>query len=380
MKKLFTLLILICIAPHLSGCTSLCATRSDVEDLLVMDTLGLDSLSDGVVVSLASASKCGEDECSSSPVRMSAAGSSVSAAIERMYAHSTGMELYCAHLAHVLIGEDSARDGIELFLAYICGSPQLRLDIPVFIVRGETAETAVKCAGDDSKGIAELLGASQNNLDGRSGGRIFPASEVLRDIERYGGALICAVECPPTEPGGSVRDGCSIELSGYAVMRGCSLCAFIDYEDSLGVDFLKNCVEARDLPIETQSSGTVTMEIDDGKASVTPLWGEDGALTGLDVRASVSASVLELDDIELRTDEDALTVLLEDTVARQICASLALSQQLGVDYLGLAGYVDAADPYRFRALQESFPQVLPGLDISVTVSGELSHSNDVKGT
>ena len=378
MKKSISFLIIIIVLFSLSGCASVSSNHRSVEKLLVMETMGLDRHSQGVLVSLSSAAIADESGERSAPVRLSCVGASINSAIERMHAHSTGKELFCAHTTHVLIGEDSARKGVEPFLSYICRSPDMRLDVPVFIVRGESAETAVKRSGDDKSGITELLGSAKDNLDSRGGGRIFPAAELLRDIERYGGGLASAIECTPKKEGEELKEGCSVDIYGYAVLRGWNLCSFIPKSKTIGVDFLKNDVDICDITSEASSVGVVTYEISSGDCRISPVWDDTGALTGLNISANVSASVIELNG-NASAANDELIALLESSVSSQISYALELSKNLGVDFLGLAGQLDAADPYKFRRLETGLAEILPSLQVQVSVSGKLTHTNDVKG-
>ena len=378
-KSLLSYIIILCFMPTLTGCASVYSNHKTVEQLLIMETMGLDYFKGGALVSLASAAISTEGGESSEPVRLSGTGSSISSAIGRIHTHATGKDIFCSHTSHILVGENAAKEDIKPFLSYVCRSPDMRLDVPVFVVRGESAETAVKCAGDETKGITELLKSIQDNLQRHGGGKLSSAATLLRDIERYGGALVSTIECKPTEPGGSIEDGCSIDYSGYGVIQGGRLCAFIPRSEAIGVDFLKDDVAVCDISAENSNGGVVTFEVSEGSTSFSPVWDESGALIGLDVNATVAASIMEIDDSFDRNDGDMITALLEDAVSSQIRYNLLLTKHLGVDFLGLAGRVNSADPYKFSNIAQSFPDQLKTLQFRVSVAGRLTHTNDVKG-
>ena len=75
----------------------------------------------------------------------------------RIRNHSSQEDIFYPHVEHILLGEDAARVSIEDYLAFFCRSPELRIDIPLYIVKGGTAEQAVLETGSDSRCISEIL-------------------------------------------------------------------------------------------------------------------------------------------------------------------------------------------------------------------------------
>ena len=143
--------------------------------------------------------------------------------------------------------------------------------------------------------------------------------------------------------------------------------------------YIKNDVDICDITADSPSTGLVTFEISSGGCTVSPVWDGAGKLAGLDVQANVGASVIEQNGNPVAGDSAELASLLEAAVSSQIDHALGLSKKLGVDFLGLAGQLDAAAPYRFRRMEESFGSLLPSLPVQVSVSGKLTHTSDVKG-
>ncbi|MEI3102378.1 MAG: Ger(x)C family spore germination C-terminal domain-containing protein [Oscillospiraceae bacterium] len=73
-----------------------------------------------------------------------------------------------------------------------------------------------------------------------------------------------------------------------------------------------------------------------------------------------------------------LTGQLESAVSRQLSELLQSSMQLKADFLGLAGRVERSSPENFRLMEQDFTEVLPSLELQISVSGRLSHTNDIK--
>ena len=119
------------------------------------------------------------------------------------------------------------------------------------------------------------------------------------------------------------------------------------------------------------------IELTDGSSRIRPVW-EGGALRGLQVEVQLRGSVAELSAGSAPPDTDELTALLEEKLASAVSAALQASRELRADYLGLASHVERADPARFRALTQDFPDLLPELQLEVTVRARLDHAPDRK--
>ena len=159
MKNLLALLL--CAAELLlfAGRDGLRSNYREVEELLVIQTMGLDKSGSGVKLSLAAAGDS-EDRVA----RMEADGVSISAAMERIRGHAYEEELFCPHIGRLLLGEKLAEDGVENVLAYICRSPELRLDMPLFVVRSGEAASAVMGVGSGDKGICDVMHIIEQDL------------------------------------------------------------------------------------------------------------------------------------------------------------------------------------------------------------------------
>ena len=107
MRKLLALVL--CAAELLlfAGRGGLRANYREVEELLVIQTMGLDESGSGVKLSLAAAGD-GEDKVA----RMEADGISISAAMERLRSSSYEEELFCPHIGRLLLGEKLCENGI----------------------------------------------------------------------------------------------------------------------------------------------------------------------------------------------------------------------------------------------------------------------------
>lgn len=372
MKRILLFLFLL-LAPLLIGCGSLYAQRREVEQLQVMETLGLDPGPGGVVLSLASSSGVGDGKA----LCYSAAGASISDAMDRLRNRSLEALLFCGHLQHILIGEEAARQGLDGFLAFVCRSSDLRLDMPMYLVLGTSAGDTMRTTGTGEKNIADALTAMEDDRDKPS--RLSTAGTVLRDLERQGSSLVRTLrvqDAAEEDPDGAK----TVVPEGFGVLIGGKLAATVGPEDALAVQLLTDALSPCPLVIYDEEGSAVTLELQEGGSRLQPVWGEDGALSGLDVAVDVRAVVLEMDGFEQVADEQVLRDLnarMETEISRRLGNVLRLSRRLEADFLGLGRKLEQQAPRRCRGLDRALGPLLPGLSLSVSVRGEISHSHDI---
>ena len=405
MKRFLSLLIIICSLPALSGCGSIYSNYREIQQLMVVQTMGIDREKGGVQVSMAAAAEAS----GGGPRRMSAQGSTITAAIDRAYKLSYEEEIFFSHVNHLLVGEAAAEEGLDAFLDYVSQSPTMRIDIPLYIVRGGTANQAVMEVGDSSKGISEVMQTVHESFASPSNSRVFTVADTINSLLRYGSALVCAVECVPSsesvspgksesaqqgqeqnpqeEEGQNTQDKTQGENplmavpAGYAVIRDGKLCKFIEPEEAVAVGLLTGSLPITDITVTDRNGKNASLELNQGSAQITPVWGGKGQLKGLNIQAQVSASVLETDNWQQGSSNgyiNHLTAQLESAVSQRLSSLLRTSMKLKADFLGLAGQVERKSPENYRLMSQRFSELLPGLELQITVSGQLSHTNDMK--
>lgn len=413
MKRFLSLLIIICALPTLSGCSSIYSNYREIQQLMVVQTMGIDREKGGVQVSMAAAAEAS----GGGPRRMSAQGSTVTAAIDRAYKLSYEEEIFFSHVNHLLVGEAAAEEGLDTFLDYVSQSPTMRIDIPLYIVRGGTANQAVMEVGDSSKGISEVMQTVHESFASPSNSRVFTVADTINSLLRYGSALVCAVECVPSsesvspgksasaqgggeqnaqqgeeqnpqqEEGQNAQDKTQGETplmavpAGYAVIRDGKLCKFIEPEEAAAVGLLTGSLPITDITVTDRNGKNASLELNQGSAEITPVWGGKGQLKGLNIQAQVNASVLETDNWQQDNSNEYinhLTAQLESAISQRLSSLLRTSMKLKADFLGLAGQVERKSPENYRLMSQRFSELLPGLELQITVSGQLSHTNDMK--
>lgn len=371
-RKVGALALALLLAPQLCACSDLPPERRELEQMQIIQTVGVDYAPGGVRLSLAAAA--GADGQGPSP-GLTGTGGNYTAALDRIRESSVEEELFLGHVQSLLVGQEAAEHGLDDLLGTVCRSADLRLDMPLYVVRGGSAEALMLGAGSGSRGITEILQAADSRSERRQADRSGTVAALMRSLSRSGGALVRALRYEKAAEDG----GKTAVDAGLAVLAGGALAAWIEPEDALGVELLRGGSAARELSVLDLGGLPATLALQRGESRILPVWNEDGSLRGLDVLAQVRAAVLETaadSGEELEHYDDYLTAQLESAVSERIGRILRLERQLRLDFLELGERVSLASPERWHALDAPLGELLDSLEISITVRGELLHSYD----
>ena len=218
MKRCLTIITICVFSLFLGGCT-----------LFPSVLRGMEALS---MVTAADSSR-GEG-----PVRMSGSGATIADAAEDAAAHAAEEKVFCAHTGYVLLGEESAREDVTALLRWVCRSREIRMDVPLLIVRGASAEQALLESGSERVGAAELLDAIASSAPERLGGELPSVARIAGRLESGGCAFAAAVACTPSSELEGGERPMTLAPAGLAVLKEGKLAAFLDPDDAVGADLL----------------------------------------------------------------------------------------------------------------------------------------------
>ena len=388
----------------LGGCGPLDEQRREIKQLRVMEALGVDAAPGGLRLSL-SGPPLGQER---QAFVASCTGASLTDALERLGRRQAAEQLFCGHMQQLLLGEEAARRGMEGLLTAVCRSSDLRPDLPLYLILGGSAEEAMAAVAQGDKGAADVL-RDLAAPEGRS--RLSSARGILLDLEDQGCALIRALRLQENaadgDPGadasaegsgastgagdaedpegGSSRPGdtdgtdasphAALIPDGFGILIGDRLVSQIPPEEAAAAELLLGELRPSLLVLRSSDGSTATLELEEGSVSLEPGRDGDGALVSLALRVRVRAVLLELDSFR-PLSEDRTLAQLEAELGRQIGSLLQRSRELEADFLGLGRLLRQQAPLRTR--ERDLGPLLPGLELQVSVQGELSHSQDLR--
>ena len=364
MKRCLTIITICVFSLSLGGCALLPSALRGMEALAVVQALGADREGDGVRLSMVTAADSSRGE---GPVRMSGSGATIAAAAEDAAAHAAEEKVFCAHTGYVLLGEESAREDVTALLRWVCRSREIRMDVPLLIVRGASAEKALLESGGERVGAAELLDALASSAPARLGGELPSVARIAGRLESGGCAFAAAVACTPSS---ELEDGerpLTLAPAGLAVLKEGKLAAFLDPDEAVGADLLLGARGEHSFVVTDHAGQRVTLQTAPGRTELRVIRGGDGSPEAIEATICLSAAVAELDGKGNLSDgdyADELAALLERELLRRAGAVLRLEHVLGADLLSL--------PSRAGLDRDA------ELPVRLSASVRVDHANDVR--
>lgn len=366
MKRIltWTLILSMSVCSGCSGTGSIYTNYREIEEMQLIRTIGFDRRQGQLVASISG----GQGGDNAAFTRMSAPGSSIIQALDTMQEYTSWQSLYYAHTEYGLIGQELARtDGLREVLDYLERSPLLRSDLPLFVVRQDSAENLMlHCTGSDRE-ITSALDSLVRDCERRGDHYVFTLRELISSITEHHAGLLCAVRAAPlsqTDAGAEPEQLTPIPW-GYAIFKDTALVGFLDSQYARGVSFLMGHPGSGAVTLEDVGQvGTVVLSISGGKTALRPVFDARGDLTGVAVDLTVTAFAEEVGDYQ-KLDHAILMERFSRELESWVMGVLEAMQTYRADFLGLGAQLRLRDPAAWDAMPRPWLQCLPELEMQV---------------
>lgn len=392
MKKFICLICAACLF-LLSGCSggSIYTNYREVEQLMVIQTMGFDKDKNGVTLSVSTGNSGGGTSSSDSSggsssgggsgnaktTRMAVTAGTINLAQEKLRDYSASEELFFAHTSYITIGEATAKDSITPYLSYIGRNTSLREDTPIFIIVGGTANELILGAGGKDYDATNVLKSLERNLEQRGDCQVFSASDITANLKQRNACLVTAVKCTAAKD--VLEDAKKDELTalpaGYAVIKGSKMVGTLDMDAARGVSILQNKLKSCYTEIEAEGE-PVALLLENCSCEISPVLAGD-KLSSLDIKVELSSAMAEA---EGEPKLEKLNSALENEAAKWIKAALDKEVEYGCDFLGMGSILERHKPFKLAGLGESFSDSLGKLSYNINVKAEVVRSFDIEDT
>ena len=378
-KSLLCLLLSLALT-LLTGCSGTGGVYSnyrDIEELLLVETMGLDFDEDGVTLSVSS----GNSPANPSSSVISCRAASISAAMEQIQNYTAKEEFFYGHTRYVILGETTAENALETIMDFIERSPEMRMDTALFVLKDAKASDLMTKATNSQYELTKLLSSMERELDIIGNGRVFTCAEIAQSLATSGSALVSAISMEQTKDTVFSTDNTTIALpDGYAFLKDGTLRGFLDTDLAVGVNILQNHLGRTTLNLTDPNGKPVTVQLSTAEPTISPVWTKDGVLEAISVSLDATAAVIELAAEDHLYDE-AFLKKLDKELARileaRICNVLLASRTFGADFLELGKTIRMQDPVRFDSMQTPWRELLPKLSFRLSVKAKLDRTYSI---
>ncbi len=409
----------------------------DIDDLELMRVMGIDwdprkpeSLTMTAAGGDQSNGKEGENK---EPVILSQEAATLAKACTSIQSQGQNF-IFFGHVTQCLVGEAAAqRDLVEL-LDYYERNLELRLNAPLYIVKGGRArEMLEEGSGPEGGTVVKRLEAIEMDAQFESASLKRSVKDTLAQLTENGCTLVPALTLSDSSEGGGTSDGDSanentggqgglqsgagggqsggqaeaqdggqeggqrdsqedsqeegggetgakaIQTAGYAVFRDRRLTGFLTPEETRGANFLLDEIYDGILELDLPDGSRVAVQLLDSQCSWKPRF-EGKHLTGLSVNLVAEGAIGEIMGSADPMDREALGEMEElaaEQIWRMVASVLKRSQEEETDFLHLERKIGLRRPDCWHNLQREWDQVFPELDWEVQVIMRLRWTYDV---
>ncbi len=393
MKKEIIAVILVLSVLLFPGCWS----RREVEDLAIVTAIGIDRMVLGgqekpkLTVLVARPSQLGGQQANTSAETnadwlVSEVGDTLYDAERKLYRRSPRI-LRIYHNEMVIIGEDSARNGVQDVFDFLQRHKDIRLRTWMFVSRGDASETMKVMPELEnmlSQEISEILVKSMPGT-----------SETLAvDLRRFSEALVTpgwdAVlpvirTIEPREPKGTKRGekeaGQTIMLDGLALFHNNRLAGLMPPEEVTGFLYIIGKTQSGTVVLEHKTeSGSIsriTVLMSRASGEIKPVFRE-GSLE-MEIKIDAEADVVEVQGDAAVGSPDVIRDLnreFSQKVKSIAEKSLDTAQKkYKTDIFGFGKTVHQKYPDYWREIEQEWSEIYPEVPVTVKVDAKIRRTS-----
>lgn len=355
----------------LSGCGRAALPYArEMGDMALLRTMGVDAgasaaLSVTVSTGRRTAGLQGEPQ---SPLVLTAERDSLSAACLAMQGLSDSYVFY-GYVDQLLLGEGMALRGVWPVLEFFARDTQLGLGTQVWLVRGDTAQSAIQSGGQ--AGVDSRLTTLRTDGEMGAAGAARTVGELFSGLLEGGSAYLPALRAMAQDQEGET----ALLEAGYGVLKDGALVGYLEGESARGLELLagRAATDILEIPL---GAGQGAARITGASLICAPVFqGEE--LTELQLTCRVTAEVAELPSGQRELsprDLEALRDALERREGARLRRTLDQLRSWRADCVGLGAQVARAAPHRWADLEDRWPQLFASIKIKSQVQVTVSRA------
>ena len=365
---LMFLLALVCALFCSCGGTTVYYDYREIENLVIIETIGIDSSPSGVTVTVCSGTALDK----TAPRIIKATAPTIAQALDAIQHDPSASSPFYSHVDHVVIGEQAASEGVARYLDYIFRTTEIRFGANMFIVKGGNASELIETVSSDSVSVTEMLSSIEDTIGKTGKGVLFSCEEVSANIAENGSSVALAIE-----RGGG--DGMTAGPAGLAVLDEGSLTGFVPKELAHSASVLLGARSLGTITVESEFGGRTVLKYSYVSADVKPMF-SDGEMSGLEITVTCRFNVEEAaEDIDLLDSETrrALAAAAASQELENVSAVVRLSQQMNTDFLGIKKHAAIKAPVKTAKMTVPWEEAYPSAAVEINVNAMLERTYDL---
>ncbi|KKI94059.1 hypothetical protein WQ54_00505 [Bacillus sp. SA1-12] len=388
--KPFMIFFLFFILFSLSGCWD----SAELQDLSIISGIGIDKGSDDVenryqtTVQIINPSQVAGGQQGSkvqaSPVTTyTSTGSTISESLRKI-SHEAPSELFFPHIQVMLIGEEIAKEGIMEIFDVIERDSHFRVLFPVLIVKGQTAENALKITTPliaiPSQKVLQSL-QSAEKIWGE-----YPSTRADQAIAKLGeGSLaITGIQIIGDVENGNkttniqqVSEKSKLEIIGLSVIKNGKLEKWMEGDSARGFMWINDQISRTVISLDCKKrKDALAIEVARAQSDIKVQIKNEKPVIFIDIEAE--GSVLET-QCPIELDKGNIIEKMEEQLAKEIkeevFSTIKATQEEKSDLFGFGEYVNIEDKAYWKKNKNKWEnEIFPETEININVHAAIRRS------
>ncbi|WP_226527308.1 Ger(x)C family spore germination protein [Metabacillus niabensis] len=386
-QKLYRILLCILFILFLSGCWD----SNELQDFSIISGIGVDKGGDDpenryrttvqiINPSIVSGGQLGGNVQSSPVTTFSETGSTLKEALRKI-SNEAPAELFFPHIQIMLIGEELAKEGMVEIFDVIERDPKFRVLFPVLIVKGHTAEDALKVS-TSLRPIpsAKIEGSLQSTKE--MWGE-YPSTRADQAIKKLGEG---SVAITGIEVNGKVEKGnqtanmqdispsTKLEIKGLAIIKDGKLQKWLEGDPARGVVWVNNEIEKTVMNLDCgEKKDALSIDIGRAESTIKVKVKKDKPVITIKINAEGAVSETQC-SIELDKDEtiNKLEKQLENEIKDEVLTTIKTVQEDKSDVFGFGEYINIEDKAYWKKIKNNWEEeIFPESEVNVVVNATI---------
>ena len=364
----------------LSGCSMASSGGTEVEGLMLIRTVGIDTQSGANAEKPARITVCTGVGLNQTPPKiLSREDVSIAAAVENLKYNATGLEPFFSHTQQVLLGEAAAKNGFSAAMDWMLRSMEIRLDTELYAVRGNTAEAVLNGSEGTTTSVSDMLSLLRDTASATGEGYVYNCGEIASSLLSNGNALILAVELEETKVGAEGAGSGEVKPAGYGVICGDTLVGYTEPALSYAVCFLTNHLDAYTMQVTTED-GEYALMLKNASAEYSPVFSAEGKLSRVEVALKTTCTVLQMESGANLVDEavrETVAAAVQKVLEEDAASVIRSSVDMDVDFLDIGSACRRKAPGKYDAMPADWDEQFPVTEYSISADVQVERTYDL---
>ncbi|MCK1983034.1 MULTISPECIES: Ger(x)C family spore germination protein [Peribacillus] len=292
-------------------------------------------------------------------------------------------QINISHLSIIILGEELARNGLDLLFDTVDRGKNQRVSVPVYIARGKTAEYMLgviePLETTPGKNIISTTKSEQNDYGSSSEVLLYETISALmsegKDVSLPGISIRNDSKGAKQISNFETTSPAYVEAKGLALFRKGKMVRWLDGETARGVQFVTSELNRTEVVIPCSGTGSATITVIRVKSKMkTKIHHEKPVIhTSLNVMGEMMQTSCDLDMSNPKLLKE-LERKVENDLKKQLNNTINITQKEKSDIFGFGDALSRTNPDYWRKHKKNWDDLFSDAEISMKVNVDIINS------